>query len=286
MFERIKLFSCNGLKYDLHLLYHHIEHYLNYGILPENFLLVFNTPDQDDWRIGHAKEVCKNYGIVPKLVWVGEYASQELHEIRSYIIRHYTKDNDWVIHCDADEFHWYHKPIDQMILETEKNNANCIQGVFTDRITKDGSLPDISPAENIYDQFPVLANLNNIWFEQNKNPPSGVVKMMAYQKHLMTTRGGHQIAFKKGRYAFGIDLCRHKDIMQTDFRESCPYQVHHFKWHSGIIPKLKQRIETYKRRGFSWWFTSQRCIDSLNNNKIPLEMVDLYENQTSSLPVF
>lgn len=284
--ERIKLFTCIGLNYDLGLLKHQIEHYLGLGILPENYLLVLNIRDEDDPLLDYAYGICCIYDIIPIHIWVGEYTSQNMYRLRTKIISENLAPDEWLIHADADEFHWYPQPLDQMIAECRKNGWDAIQGVFTDRITADGNLAVVQEEEKIYDQFPVLANLNNVWFDIKSNPASGVVKMMAYKHGLVTTRGGHQIINRKANYAFGMDLTHHKKVLDTSFRESCPYQVHHFKWHSEIIPKLKRRVNTYKQAGYSWWRTSQQFIDAVNADKIPLELVELYEDQSKASPLF
>lgn len=285
--KNVKLVTCNGVKFDLPLLEHHIRHYLNSGILPENYLLILNSLDKTSEEIIEAKDIASKYNITNIFHWIGEYSSEEMHRTRKNVIRNHTKDNDWVVHCDADEFHWYYSPLESIIKSAEQLSFNCVQGVFTDRVSSSGELSEINREEPIYNQFPILANLNDVWFSLGSNPPTGVVKMMIYKRNLVTSRGGHVIQTGKAKYAGGMDLSRHKYIMDTTFRENCMYQVHHFKWHSGVVDKLKRRIKTYKSRGFKWWKTSQKFVNYFEENgKIALDTVELYDDQTNTSPIF
>lgn len=284
--KNVKLITCNGVRFDLQLLSHHIEHYLSFGILPENYLLILNGNNKEDIQPGI--EVANRYNIKNVFHWLGTYSSQEMHGVRNKVITKHSVVGDWIMHADADEFHWYDEPVENIIKMCKKTNSNCVQGVFTDRITNDGSLPEINIEPQIYEQMPVLANLNKIWFP-NTDPKSGVVKMMLYDARLRSTRGGHQIAHEQQRvakYLFGMDLSKHPDLMKTEFREYCPYHVHHFKWHSNVINKLQERVLNYKKMGFKWWVTSQRFIDYYNTHgKISIDMVEIYEDQSKSFPI-
>ena len=252
---------------------------------------MLNARDKDDERIQHASNICFKFGISVTYVWIGEYTSEAMHKLRNRLINKHIASKNWIIHADADEFHFYPKPLTDLLLDCEDQGITAVQGVFTDRIDSQGRLKPITDSESIYKQFPTLANLNNLWYISRRHAPAtGVVKMMAYKKGLITNRGGHIIKHTSRnlpiKYALGIDLAKHQDILQTPFRENCLYQVHHFKWHKGVINKLQRRVKIYKQIGYKWWVNSQHLINSIDNEgRIPIKVIDIYEDQSQASPI-
>ncbi len=294
-----KVFTCNGVMHDLNLLNHHIDHYLNLGINPKNYIIMLNTPNLFCENLREAKNICKKTGVNLVHVWEGQYSSDVMHKIRRELINIYWNKDDWVVHADADEFHEYPKPFLEFVKDLSKTDITAVQGVFVDRLDSNGILKEVSQEPSIDKQFPVKANADSMRlgaFENTKSEKAhgrkkitSVVKMMMYKKHLPTSRGGHIIGEKINgkievpsdlKYYLGDDLSAHEDILDINFRKQCPLKVHHYKWHSGVIEKLKERADLYKKQNKKFWKDSQKTIDAMefnsDNVRIPLSSIEVF----------
>jgi len=266
--KNVYLTACFSLDFDLCLLDHFIEHYKSLGIREENFLLVLNCFKGYE-NLNKGLKILEKHRIFPGDVWCQEYESHEKWERVHRLISKYTDNDSWVIHPDADEFFQFPFSLSQILPTLDGAGINAVQGFLIDRLSENGKIKGVSE-EDIFNQFPVRANLANLIGLTG-------VKLMAYKGHMRANNGSGQIHEQcKDHvvYAHGNNMSLHKTDLcikilgewspeksiaydPEKFNESV-YQtlemrygflVHHFKWHDQVLEKLKQRLETYKRLG-------------------------------------
>ena len=88
------------------ILRHWIHHYLDLGVKPENFLVVVNSKTGK-----RTKEVEDCTGIleakgIAYVLWLSQYSSEIMYKYRMELQSKVDTD-DWIIHADSDEFHYY-----------------------------------------------------------------------------------------------------------------------------------------------------------------------------------
>ena len=183
-------------------------HYLKMSIPPSNFLGLIQVNQQHGRLAGkrfvHAMR--RDYGIQHmRLVFTGKNTSnRDLEFLGWLLLREYTRDEDWIIKADVDEFHALpghagfapnitfnaHAYFDAL----NKARLNVVNGFLIDRLTLDASLREVRPslvADTIAEQFPVLCSLTANWRH------SDVRKVVAYKGYIRTPSSHH--------FAFGID---------------------------------------------------------------------------------
>jgi len=286
--KRLRLISCNGVNYDLPLLYHFIKHYISLGIDPDQFLLVFNALSNEHPNLNEAESIAKQFGIQNTFRWIGTHTSQLRLKFFLRLLKEHTKPGDWVIYADADEFHFYPDRLEEVLQNCDSKGQNAIQGVFVDRISANGTLTPTQPTPTIYEQYPTLCNCNAIWYETGNFPDTAIVKILAYKSGMKTTTGGHVIRKpdeSEVKYALECNLANHKSITDTEFREKIPFQVHHFKWNANLIDKCNSRIETFKQLGKPWGMYPQRIVEYFQKHKkIDLNTIELFKDQSKIFP--
>jgi len=276
--DKVFLTSCIGLDYDLCLLEHFINHYLDMGIRHQNFLLVLNTFKDQDNKIKESEEILLKYGIKPVDIWRGEYESEEKWaRINAVLTKRVTK-NDWVVHPDADEFQVYPKNLNTLITDFESLGINATQGFLIDRISADLTVKDVDRdiTNKIWHQYPVNANLA---------PLIGLkgVKLMIYRGNMRANNGSGEINdsckhfvnypygstglqnFEITKRIMNIDnkdeFMKFDDNSMNELRSFHNFFTYHFKWNGDVMPKLEQRIETYKRLNRPQLFQSVKFIE-------------------------
>ena len=181
-----------------------------------------------------------------------------------------THPKDWWVVADDDEFHIYSKPLDKIISDCEWNGWRLVRGGFVDRIGADGGFPTIDDKENIFNQFPIAGFF--------RNPMSGA--------------NPNKVCIMKG----DVELLPGQHYAQLDGHSNCRWQgwghpqiapvngysvqVHHFKWDSTVIDRIKDVAKT--RSGTSYWneyqtmYRALRSIDfqfNLNDSQYGFENI-------------
>jgi hypothetical protein len=164
-----------------------------------------------------------------------EYVTQLYNETKMLFA------NDWWVVSDDDEFHIYSKPLKEIILDCDRNGWELVRGGFIDRIGQVGDFPKINKKENIFEQFPVAGFF--------RYPMSGACpnKVCIMKGYIEITPGQHYAKID-GQTTWRWQGWNHPLIAPVD---EYNVQVHHMKWDSTCIERIKQVADIKKDYSFS-----------------------------------
>ena len=229
--QKINLVTVVG--HNITMLPHMLEHYKN--IVDEIYVVVYRQHEND----GILDEI-KSLGITPyKVVTEEKFNWERVTQLYNEVKR--TKPQEWWVVSDDDEFHVYPKPIREMISDCEENGWEFITGGFLDRIGENGEFPLVTNETNIWKKFPLVGFF--------RFPMSGACpnKVCVMRGSVDVTPGQHYATFN------GIDTWRDRGWTHP---KRYPFtkgliQVHHFKWDSTVLERLKEVSET--KKDYSFW---------------------------------
>lgn len=201
-----------------------------------------------------------NLGITPYKIVEGpkfqfETVTQLYNEVKL------TKPDEWWIVADDDELHVYPGDIRQMIEECEENGWEYITGGFLDRIGENGEFPTILPTTDLWQAFPYAGFF--------RNPLSGACpNKVCVMKGNVEVCNGQHYAIYDGKTVWGLEGTKHLK------RYPVPkgfIQVHHFKWDSTSLDRLKE-VSNIKK-DYTYWREYKKMYNSIvrSNGKINLE---------------
>lgn len=126
--------------------------------------------------------------------------------------------DEWFVLADQDEFHVYPDDLRTLLGYCDRHSFDYLEGAFVDRVSEDGSLPNVCDTTSLWDQFPFGTMLTG-------HVLGGVINKVVAAKGRVRIPGGQHAALS-GR--------------------GCPVEtaytpVHHFKWTGSILPELKRR---------------------------------------------
>jgi len=141
---------------------------------------------------------------------------------RHWLCKQFISPEEWWVIADLDEFHEYPEPLPALVETLDADGYLFLGSTFLDRITSDGSCPNLRPDYPLWEQFPAAADLTRLWMEA---PCS---KIMLIRGH-GTMLGGHHRPKKP-----------HGPIFKGG-------KVHHFKWFGDIEGQIRERREIRQR---------------------------------------
>ncbi|HSJ69072.1 MAG TPA: hypothetical protein VK921_15415 [Anditalea sp.] len=246
--EEIRLITCAGVEHDLALLPHFINYYKGIGIPSENMHFILQAAHADSPEMDQALAILNRYDITPSEIWIAPYTSATMWEKRREIQQRVAKEDDWIISADVDEFHEFPDELRIFLAYCNKKGINCVQGVFIDRLTADGTLAPIKDSPPLWEQFPVQADVICTIRQDDKwGWESGTVNIMACKGYLLPKIGGHSPMNngKPIKYTFGSrQLAYYSGIKNSSIRFMIPLRVHHFKWNQALLTSLQKRMAT------------------------------------------
>ena len=239
---------------NITMLPHMIKHYQD--VVDEIYVVVYRQ-DENDTILSDIEELgIKPYKIVvePKYNW--ERVTELYNEVKQ------TKPNEWWIVSDDDEFHIYPKPIREMIGECEEKGWEFITGGFLDRIGIGGTFPIVTNKTNIWKEFPLGGFF--------RYPMSGAMpnKCCVMKGSVDVTSGQHFAVIGD------TDTWRERGWNHPKRYpiEKGFVQVHHFKWDSTCIERIKEVSKTKKE--YTYWKEYREMYIRLKRNKF---LVDINE---------
>ena len=185
-----------------------LVHYLKMSIPASNFLGLLQVNQRHGRLSGKkfADHLRRDFGIRHlRLVFTGRSTSNRDLELFGWsLLREHTRDEDWIIKADVDEFHAF-PPLAGMVQNStfdahayfnalNKAGVNVVNGFLVDRLASDARLRVVRPtsvADGIMDQFPLLCSVTANWRQ------SDVRKVVAYKAFIRTPSSHH--------HAYGID---------------------------------------------------------------------------------
>jgi hypothetical protein len=232
--QKVNLVTVVG--HNTTLLPHMLNHYKN--IVDEIYVVVYRQHELDGILEDVINLGIKPFKIVtePKFNW--ERVTHLYNEVKS------TKPNEWWIVSDDDEFHIYPTPIREMISECEENGWEFITGGFVDRIGENGTFPEVSSLTDVWSEFPLAGFF--------RYPMSGACpnKVCVMKGSVNVTPGQHYVDFGDGKNSWGKDNIKHSKRYPIGRGEGL-VQVHHFKWDSTVLERLKEVSET--KEDYTYW---------------------------------
>lgn len=243
----IRLISCVGVRYDLAMLPHFLQHYLALGVAPQHIHVVLNARPADAEALAQAHEILATHGVAATEEWIAPYTSDSMWAKRREVQQRVAEASDWVLSADVDELQEYPTALPDFLDYCEQKGANCVQGVFIDRLAEGGHLVPIQSAPSIWEQFPVAADVAcTIRRGQEGSYWYGTVNLMASRGGVLPSRGGHH-PVNDGTplyHVLGRRLAQFRGITRPAFRFALPLRVHHFKWVDTMQRSVKERLDT------------------------------------------
>lgn len=174
---------------------------------------------------------------------------------------HISSDPEsWWVIADIDEFHLYPETPWVLVDECEKNGWEVVRGGFIDRIGEDGKFPILKDDVSIFNQFPLAGFF--------RYPLSGACpnKICLVKGKIEITPGQHYAKIN-GQTTWRWQGWNHPLIAPI---EKYSIQVHHFKWDSTCLERIKSVAEVKKEYAFSDEY--KLMYDAINSNSGRIEI--------------
>ena len=200
---------------EARLLPHLLNHYA--WIPPSRFVVVLHAPQRSATYREMARHV-EAFGVVGHVRWSSRYSGAHKEAVRRFAFARLLQKKemrfgDWIVHADSDEFIVFDGSFEAVLARAGR--ADVVGGEWTDRVAEHGNLAPI-PSQNLWEAFPL-----NCAFRRKP-------KVVAYRLPQLVTDGAHA---PLGDAVFAKDRAI----------------VYHFKWHSHVLERLKERIEVKRR---------------------------------------
>ena len=256
MNKKIRLVTVTGSRTDT--LWHMLNHYKD--LVDEMYVVVYewegSSTYNDVLKITKQFDKARIIERVTKEKFNWEYVTQLYNETKMLF------PDDWWIVSDDDEFHIYSKPLQEIILDCERNGWELIRGGFIDRIGQVGDFPKINKKENIFEQFPVAGFFR---YPMSSACPNKVCIMKGY---IEITSGQHYAKID-GQTTWRWQGWNHPLIAPID---EYSVQVHHFKWDSTCIERIKQVADIKKEYASSTEYL--KMYQALRSNNFEIDITN------------
>jgi hypothetical protein len=254
--NKLRLVTVTGSRVDT--LWHMLNHYKD--LVDEIYVVVYEWEGFSLFEeVSKITKQFENVHIIERVTkekfnW--EYVTQLYNETKMLF------PNDWWIVSDDDELHIYSKPLNQIISACERSGWELVRGGFIDRIGQTGNFPKINKKENIFDQFPVAGFF--------RYPMSGACpnKICIMKGYIEITPGQHYAKID-GQTTWKWQGWNHPLIAPVD---EYNVQVHHFKWDSTCIKRIKQVADIKKDYSFSNEYL--KMYQSLRSNNFEIDVTE------------
>ena len=233
--NKIRLVTVTGSRVDT--LWYMLNHYKD--LVDEMYIVVYEWEGSSTYnevlKITKEFEKARIIKRITKEKFNWEYVTELYNETKMLF------PNDWWIVSDDDELHIYSKPLNEIISACERSGWELVRGGFIDRIGQTGDFPKINKKENIFEQFPVAGFF--------RYPMSGACpnKVCIMKGHIEITSGQHYAKID-GHTTWRWQGWNHPLIAPI---EEYNVQVHHFKWDSTCLERIKAVAEVKKDYSFS-----------------------------------
>lgn len=257
--NKLRLVTVTGSRTNT--LYHMLKHYAH--LVDEMCIVVYEWEEASTYesvksivsKFSNARIVRRQ--IKEKYNW--EYVTQLYNETKA------EHPNDWWIVSDDDELHVYSKPIYEITYDCDRNGWQIVRGGFIDRVGKNGVFPTITESENIFEQFPYAGFF--------RYPLSGACpnKICLVKGNIEITAGQHYAKID-GQTTWRWQGWNHPLIAPTD---KYNVQVHHFKWDSTCVERIKAVADVKQSYSFSDEYKKMYQALRSNNFEIDISNFDM-----------
>ena len=256
MNKKIRLVTVTGSRTNT--LTHMLQHYAE--LVDEIFVVVyewenFSTYDSVEEIVSKFPNVkIVRREVKEKYNW--EYVTQLYNETKLMF------PDDWWVVSDDDEFHVYSKDLKEIIDECDENGWDLVRGGFIDRIGIDGTFPEINNNQNIFKQFPLAGFF--------RYPLSGACpnKVCIMKGYIEITPGQHYAKID-GQTTWRWQGWNHPLIAPVD---KYNVQVHHFKWDSTCVERIKSVADI--KKDYSYSDEYQKMYQAIRRNNFQIDIDD------------
>jgi hypothetical protein len=250
--------SLTVIGHGTNLLPHFINHYSNY--VDEIQLVVYESNVNPN--LGkEVYEITENYPNVKILKIVRDRVFDWQKVTTLYNMYKAKNPNDWWVIADIDEFHLYpYDDIKQTIRDCDENGWEIVRGGFIDRIGPNGNFPTIESDTSIWEQFPHAGFFR---YPMSKACPN---KICLIKGDIEITSGQHYAKID-GQTTWKWQGWNHPLI--APFHDYS-VQVHHFKWDSTSIDRVKEVAQIKQDYAFSTEYESM--FKSLFKHKFKIDL--------------
>jgi hypothetical protein len=254
--NKIRLVTVTGSRVDT--LWHMLNHYKD--LVDEMYVVVYEWEGSSTYnevlKITKEFNTAKIVQRVTKEKFNWEYVTELYNETKMLF------PNDWWVVSDDDEFHIYSKPLKEIISACNTNGWELVRGGFIDRIGQTGDFPKINKKENIFEQFPVAGFF--------RYPMSGACpnKICIMKGYIEITSGQHYAKID-GHTTWRWQGWNHPLIAPVD---EYNVQVHHFKWDSTCVERIKQVADIRKDYASSNEYL--KMYQSLRSNNFEIDVTN------------
>ena len=228
----------------IELLAFYLQYYQRQGV--ERFVVALyngrKSPLHDAiGRIGNRSKV--DLHIRPSVICsLPEFSGPKETPGINLIRQEFIRPDEWFAIADLDEFV---RPLqaDNLIDLASRAMASgytAVHGPMVDRIAATGQFPAIDPDNTLDEQFPFLCDLTEACGAMSS-------KIFLSQGHLEVENGHHWL--NNGNVS----------IMRDGG------EVHHFKWTSGIIGRLQNRLKHFRGQRLPWAEESAKLLKVIEN---------------------
>ena len=208
-----------------------LKHYE--GKVDKSYVVVYRQSEDDK-----ILEEIEELGIIPhKVVTEPKFNWERVTDLYNKVKE--EKPNDWWIVSDDDELQVYPEDLEDIIKHCEKHSYDFVTGGFLDRIGIDGTFPEVTRETNIHKAFPLAGFFRH---PMSKACPNKVTLMKGFQD---ISSGQHYAAFKDGTNSWGEGHPRRMPVNEVFT------QVHHFKWDSTCVERIKRVADNKKDYSYS-----------------------------------
>jgi hypothetical protein len=224
-----------------------LKHYKNLGL--ESLLVNVNLDQIDDDLYPAVCEICRKYRAEVVSVFVGKW----LQSVNPFLYRHTMQQapNDWFLIADSDEFQVYPEGVEDVLQRAEKEDYDSVLGFVIDRLTRDGTFPSVDENVSVWDQFSLAGLVTFPLLGGN------IMKVVAAKGCVEICGGQH--------FPYSGSPCPRSRIC---------IPVHHFKWTSGLVGRLRDRVAFFKSIGDSLWRESQRLLAHVEQHGGRIDVTD------------
>jgi hypothetical protein len=253
--------------HGVELLPHFIEHYSKH--VQVIYIVVYVTDKNPNIEDEIKNIICQYSGVkiviydtIYERIFDWEKVTSLYNEVKTLY------PNDWWVVADIDEFHLYPEDdLNYVINNCNQNGWDIVRGGFIDRIGEDGEFSDLKKGLSLWEQFP---NAGFFRYPMSKACPNKICVMKGYVE---LTPGQHYAKID-GHTTWKWQGWNHPSINPND-----TVQVHHFKWDSTSIDRVKAVADVKQEYSFSneyklmyWALRKSNFTIDLNNNEYMFEL--------------
>lgn len=216
---------------NTHILPHMLKHYENQ--VDKVYVVVYRQSEDD----GILEEI-EELGIEPYLVVTEDkYNWNRVTDLYNQVKLDFP--NEWWIVSDDDELQVYPYPIEDIVRDCEHKGYDFVTGGFLDRIGPDGTFPVVDRDTDLHKAFPLAGYFR---YPMSGACPNKVTLMKGRQN---LTSGQHYAQFAFNKNSWGSEHPKRYPV------EEIFTQVHHFKWDSTCVERIKKVADNNKDYSFS-----------------------------------